>query len=142
MYPDVLELKEVAFEIDTTTCSMCLAKFANRFSVLSDEFADINFNSEGDDDQYAMTLRSQHMMSRVSNRKFEAAMREDDLTDKKSEYTATLSRQKFLKFFSILKQPGFATLKINHNNKLEMVYNWDGSASNITVIQEVIARSF
>ena len=77
-YPDELDTKEVDFQIDSTTCSMFLAKFANRFSILSDEVASINFASSGmGERRYALQLSSNHMSSQVTNKHFEGRLRDD-----------------------------------------------------------------
>ena len=56
-FPHELEEKEVDFQIDSTTCQMFLAKFANRFHILSDEVASINFTNSGSGERrYSLQL--------------------------------------------------------------------------------------
>ncbi len=50
-----------------------------------------------------------------------------------------LKKEIFLKFFAILKQPGYALMKVTSNAKMEMEFTWDKSPS-ITVVQEVASR--
>lgn len=103
---------------------MFLAKFAHRLSILSDEVACISFNSvEGNAEQYSLKISSDHMSSEVTNKNFDGLMR--DHTDSQAEYATTLRKEVFLKFFSILKQPGYVALKMNHNAKLEMDFTWE-----------------
>jgi len=127
-YPEELDQKEVDFQIDSTTCSMFLAKFANRFSILSDEVASINFLSAGvGERRYALQMNSQHMSSQVTNKHFEGRMR--DQTNEQNEYVTSMKKEVFLKFFSILKQPGYALFRVSHNAKLEMAFTWEKSSS-------------
>lgn len=82
---------------------MFLAKFANRFSILSDEVASINFTNAGSGERrYALQLSSKHMSSQVTNKHFEGRLREN--TDELAEYTTTMKKDVFLRFMSILKQ--------------------------------------
>ena len=37
LYPESLTTKEIEFMVDNTICQMFLAKFAQRFSILSDD---------------------------------------------------------------------------------------------------------
>ena len=81
---------------------MFLAKFANRFSILSDEVASINFASSGmGERRYALQLSSNHMSSQVTNKHFEGRLR--DNADEQNEYVTTLRKDVFQRFFSILK---------------------------------------
>ena len=81
---------------------MFLAKFANRFSILQDEVATINFTSQGEGEhRYALSLNSGHMKSDVTNKHFEGRLR--DQADEQNEYITNLKKEVFLKFFSILK---------------------------------------
>lgn len=117
---------------------MFLAKFANRFQILQDEVATITFSlaHEGQH-RYGLSLGSNHMTSEVTNKHFEGRLRED--TNELPEYTTNLKKDVFLKFFSILKQPGYALMKVSNNAKMEMDFTWEKSPS-ITVVQEVASR--
>jgi len=77
------------------------------------------------------------MTSQVTNKHFEGRLR--DNTEEQHEYTTVLKKEVFLKFFSILKQPGYALMKVTNNAKMEMEFTWDKSPS-ITVVQEVASR--
>ena len=117
---------------------MFLAKFANRFSILSDEIASITFQNAGNSERrYALQLSSNHMTSQVTNKHFEGRLR--DNTEEQHEYVTALKKEVFLKFFAILKQPGYALMKVTGNAKMEMEFTWDKSPS-ITVVQEVASR--
>ena len=118
---------------------MFLAKFANRFSILSDEVASINFASSGmGERRYALQLSSNHMSSQVTNKHFEGRLR--DNADEQNEYVTTLRKDVFQRFFSILKQPGYALMKVTNNAKMEMDFTWDRSPC-ISVVQEVASRA-
>ena len=77
------------------------------------------------------------MTSQVTNKHFEARLREN--TDELNEYTTTLKKDVFLKFFSVLKQPGYSLMKVSNNAKLEMDFTWEKNPS-ISVVQEVASR--
>jgi len=54
--------------------------------------------------RYALSIHSNHMTTQVTNRQFDGKLR--DSTEVKQEYTATLKKEVFLKFFNVLKMPG------------------------------------
>lgn len=77
------------------------------------------------------------MLSQVTNRHFEARLR--DNTAQRPDYVVTLKKDTLLKFFGVLKQPGFALLRIDHNAKMEMNFTCE-RCPNISVVQEVASR--
>ena len=77
------------------------------------------------------------MSSQVTNKHFEGRLK--DQTNELNEYMTTMKKEVFLKFFSILKQPGYALFKVSNNAKLEMDFTWEKNSS-VTVVQEVASR--
>ena len=117
---------------------MFLAKFAQRFSILSDEMAQVIFQAEaGGENRYSMMIKSDHMNSCVTNKQFEGRLR--DNTDVQQEYITTFKKEVFLKFFHALKLPGSASLKISNAAKMEMEFKYE-KCPTISVIQEVASR--
>jgi hypothetical protein len=48
LYPEEIQPKEVYFQLDSPTCQCVLTKFAQRFNIISDEFAKIVFTNSSD----------------------------------------------------------------------------------------------
>lgn len=63
------------------------------------------------------------MLSQVTNRHFEARLH--DNTTQREDYLVTLKKETLLKFFHILKQPGFALMRINHNAQMELNFTYE-----------------
>ena len=78
------------------------------------------------------------MSSKVTNRHFNGRLK--DQTNELNAYMTVMKKEVFLKFFSILKQPGYALFKVSNNAKLEMDFTWDKNPS-VTVVQEVASRN-
>ena len=78
------------------------------------------------------------MNSQVTNKHFEGQVR--DQASEQSAYITVLPKQVFIKFFAILKQPGYCLMKINHGAKMEMDFTWDKSPA-IRVVQEVASHA-
>lgn len=89
LYPEEIIPKEVNFQLDSPTCQCVLAKFAQRFNIISDDFAKIVFiNSSviggkaspvdllgggggaGQAQDFTLELSSRHMKAAVTNRNF------------------------------------------------------------------------
>jgi hypothetical protein len=78
------------------------------------------------------------MESRVTSCLYEGTLRND--TEEKHEYITTLKKEVFKKFFSVLKNPGHAKLKINNEALAEMQFFYE-KCPYLNVIQETASRS-
>ena len=125
-----------------------LTKFAQRFQIISDEFAKISFKNtavaEGKDptsggSEFNLELSSRHMKASVTNRSFQGIYADE--TNMKGKYKVDLKKEVFAKFFSVLKiTPGSAVLKLDDKKNLEMEYTVE-KCPNIKVIVETPSRS-
>lgn len=65
LYPEEIRPKEVYFQLDSPTCQCVLAKFAQRFNIISDEFAKILFTAAAavpeEKHDFNLELSSRHM---------------------------------------------------------------------------------
>ena len=153
LYPEEIQPKEVNFQLDSPTCQCVLAKFSQRFNIISDEYAKIVFKSSSRDGKlspsemmegtgasdFNLELSSRHMKAAVTNRTFSGIYLDE--TNMKGKYKVDLNKEVFSKFFSVLKiTPGTAVLKIDHKKNLEMEYTVD-KCPNIKVIVETPSRS-
>lgn len=78
------------------------------------------------------------MESRVSSCFYEGYLKND--TEEKQEYTSTLKKEVFKKFFQVLKNPGHAKLRINNQALVEMEFVYD-KCQYMKVILETASRS-
>lgn len=130
-----------------------MSKFAQRFNIISDEFAKIVFKSQatsgkaspmvadsaGSASEFGLELSSRHMKASVTNRNFSGIYADE--TNMKGKYKVDLKKEVFTKFFSVLKiTPGSAVLKIDHKKTLEMEYTVD-KCPHIKVIVETPSRN-
>jgi len=125
-----------------------LTKFAQRFQIISDEFAKISFKNtaaaDGKDptsggSDFNLELSSRHMKASVTNRSFQGIYADE--TNMKGKYKVDLKKEVFAKFFSVLKiTPGSAVLKLDDKKNLEMEYTIE-KCPNIRVIVETPSRS-
>ena len=74
LYPEEIGRKEVEFTVDAATCQFTLAKFAQRFTIMSDDEAHIIFESVANEENVApsfgLSLNSERMSTEVTNRRF------------------------------------------------------------------------
>ena len=56
------------------------------------------------------------MSSQVTNKQFVGRLR--DAADEQNEYVTHLKKEVFLKFLSILKQPGSALMRVTNNSRM------------------------
>lgn len=147
LYPEEITQKEVNFVLDSPTCQCVLTKFAQRFNIISDDFAKLVFTaatqgktSPSDrNSEFNLELSSRHMRAQVTNRSFQGLYA--DATNMKGKYKVDLKKEVFSKFFSVLKiSPGTAALKLDHKKTLEMEYTVD-KCPHIRVIVETPSRS-
>ena len=134
-----------------------MTKFAQRFNIISDDFAKIVFTSAstvtggktspaasdpsaaGHASDFNLELSSRHMKATVTNRSFQGIYADE--TNMKGKYKIDLKKEVFSKFFSVLKiTPGTAVMKIDHKRNLEMEYTVD-KCPHIKVMVETPSRS-
>jgi len=137
-YPEELEKKEIEFVVDQNTCTQVFAKFSQRLQILSDEEATVQFVASNQARMYELCVKSQHMESRVQSSLYQGTLRND--TEEKHEYTTTLKKDVFKRFFQIMKNSGHANLRINNQGVMEMLFVYE-KCQYLNIVLETASRS-
>ncbi|CDW88775.1 UNKNOWN [Stylonychia lemnae] len=137
LFPEEFQEKEVNFVIDQNGCQNILHKFASRLNIIMDDYANISFKASRDEQSdtqldpevengqqlYNMELSSSRMTTTIRNKTYQAQL--TDVSNIRGEYSVCLKKDMFTKFFSALKIPGSAQLRIDHEESFEMKYTFE-----------------